>query len=56
MPSVIVFLVTVAVENEIDNQMVLGPVSSTAKLHCTVVFALHNGKFSKLGVTHPVPS
>ena len=28
MPSVIVFLVTVVVENEIDNQMVLGPVTS----------------------------
>ena len=34
------------------DQMVLGPVSCPAKIHCTAVFALRNGRFSRLGVTH----
>ena len=36
--------------------MVLGPVSCSAKLHCTAIFALLNREFSRLwavGVTHP---
>ena len=37
------------------DQMVLGPVSWSAKLHCTAVFALRNGKFSRLGATRPTP-
>ena len=30
--------------------MVLSPVSCPAKVHCTPIFALQNGKFSSLGV------
>jgi len=37
------------------DQMVLGPVSCPAKIHCTAVFALRNGKFSRLGATRPTP-
>ena len=33
--------------------MVLGPVSYPAKIHCTAIFALGNGKFSGLGLTLP---
>ena len=45
--SVTVFLVTV------DGQMVVDPVSCPAKIHCKAIFALRNGKFSKLGMTKP---
>ena len=32
---------------------VLGPVSCPAKMHCVAVFALQNGKCSKLALAHP---
>ena len=38
------FLVVIVVD-----QMVLSPVSCPARIHCTAVFALRNGKFSSLG-------
>ena len=34
--------------------MVLGPVSCPAEIHCTTVFVLRNGKFSKLGGLIPI--
>ena len=39
-----IFLVVLVVD-----QMALGPVSCPARIHCTAVFALRNGKFSSLG-------
>ena len=36
-------------------QMALGPASCLTKMHCTDVLALQNDKFSRLGVTHPIP-
>ena len=35
------------------DQIVLGPVGWPAKLHFATVFDLQNGKFSRLGMTHP---
>ena len=35
------------------DQLALGPVSAPAKIHCTAVFTLRKGKFSRLGVTYP---
>jgi len=50
----LVFLVTVV------DQMVLGPLTYPAKIHCTAVFALWNGKFLRLGgvgsSSPPVPT
>ena len=36
-----------------SSPMVLGPVNFPAEVHNTTVFALRNGKCSRLGVTHP---
>ena len=34
----------------LDDQWFLGPVSCPAEMHCTIVFGMRNGKFSRLGV------
>ena len=46
-PSVIFFCFVTAVD-----QIVLDPVSCLTKMHYAAIFALRNGKFSRLGMTH----
>ena len=36
-----------------SSPMVLGPVSCPADVHCTTIFPLRNGKFSRFGMSHP---
>ena len=45
--DVLFFSVTVV------DQMVLGPVSCPAKIHHAAIFALRNGKLSRMGLAHP---
>ena len=33
--------------------MVMGPVCCHIEIYCTTIFALQNGRFSSMGVTHP---
>ena len=47
--SILIIVVLVTVVDE----TFLGPASCPAKVHCTAVYALRNGKFSRLGGNSP---